>query len=104
MHALQKKAIDEMIRLEFVDIELVKAPCVFVNVPNQMTMLFAIPETLRRVFVLHMLIFFSTLTIGLAAAISGSSSPASLPQAARGCPCRVAAGRPPSSPICLAVA
>jgi hypothetical protein len=33
-----------------------------------------------------------------------SSSPASLPQAARGCPRRAAARRPPSSPLCLAVA
>ena len=44
-----------MIRLGFAGTELVKAACVFVNVPTQMTMLFALLETLRRVFILPML-------------------------------------------------
>ncbi|WVZ96413.1 hypothetical protein U9M48_042051 [Paspalum notatum var. saurae] len=55
MQALQKKSIDECTRLGFSGSELLKAAAVFVKVPNQMTMLFALPESLRREFVLHMI-------------------------------------------------
>jgi hypothetical protein len=55
MQALQQKSITELTRLGFTSTELVKAASVFVNVPNQMTMLFALPETLRRGFILNML-------------------------------------------------
>ncbi|ONM01410.1 putative ribose-5-phosphate isomerase 2, partial [Zea mays] len=55
MQVLQQKSITELTRLGFTSTELVKAASVFVNVPNQMTMLFALPETLRRGFILNML-------------------------------------------------
>jgi hypothetical protein len=55
MQAQQQKSISELTRLGFTGTELVKAAGVFVNVPNQMTMLFALPETLRREFILHMI-------------------------------------------------
>jgi hypothetical protein len=55
MQTLQQKSIAELPRLGFTGTELVKAAGVFVNVPNQMTMLLALPETLRREFILHML-------------------------------------------------
>jgi hypothetical protein len=55
MQALQEKSITELSRLGFSGTELVKAASVFVNIPNQMTMLFALPENLRREFILDML-------------------------------------------------
>ncbi|WVZ76904.1 hypothetical protein U9M48_024823 [Paspalum notatum var. saurae] len=55
MQALQKKSIDELTRLGFSGSELLKAAAVFVKVPNQMTMLFALPESLRREFILQMI-------------------------------------------------
>jgi hypothetical protein len=42
MQALQQKYIAELTRLEFTDTELVKAASVFVNVPNKITLLFAL--------------------------------------------------------------
>ncbi|WVZ64388.1 hypothetical protein U9M48_013909 [Paspalum notatum var. saurae] len=53
MQALQKKSINELMRLGFLGSELLKAAAVFVKVPNQMTMLFALPESLRMEFILE---------------------------------------------------
>ncbi|WVZ51445.1 hypothetical protein U9M48_002592 [Paspalum notatum var. saurae] len=50
MQALQKKSIDELTRLGFAGSELLKTAAVFANAPNQMTMIFALPESLRREF------------------------------------------------------
>jgi hypothetical protein len=55
MQELQEKSVVELTRLGFGGSELLKAAAVFVKVPNQMTMLFALPETLRREFILNMI-------------------------------------------------
>jgi hypothetical protein len=52
---LQEKSVVELTRLGFEGSELLKAAAVFVKVPNQMTMLFALPETLRREFIQNMI-------------------------------------------------
>jgi hypothetical protein len=54
MQALQQKSITKLTRLGFTGIDLVKAPGVFVHVPNQMTMPFALRVTLRMEFILNM--------------------------------------------------
>ena len=56
MQVLQKKSIDELTRLGFTGTELIKAASAFVKAPSQMTMLFALLETLRREFILSMFI------------------------------------------------
>jgi len=56
MQVLQKKSIDELTRLGFTVTELIKAASAFVKAPSQMTMLFALLETLRREFILSMFI------------------------------------------------
>jgi hypothetical protein len=55
MQELQEKSVVDLTRLGFRGSELLKAVDVFVKVPNHMTMLFAIPETLRREFILNMI-------------------------------------------------
>ncbi|WVZ81722.1 LOW QUALITY PROTEIN: hypothetical protein U9M48_029066 [Paspalum notatum var. saurae] len=55
MQALQNKSIDELTRLRFSGSELLKTAVVFVKVPNQMTMLFALLESLMREFILQMI-------------------------------------------------
>ncbi|AQK70536.1 hypothetical protein ZEAMMB73_Zm00001d016357 [Zea mays] len=56
MQELQEKSVVELTRLGFGGSELLKAAAVFVKVPNQMTMLFALLETLRREFILNMIV------------------------------------------------
>ncbi|CAN6290502.1 unnamed protein product [Urochloa humidicola] len=55
MQLLQENSITELARLGFTGSEVLKAAAVFVKVPNQMSMLFAIPENLRREFIQNML-------------------------------------------------
>jgi hypothetical protein len=55
MQMLQEKSIAELTRLGFTGNELLKAATVFMKIPNQMTMLFALPENLRREFIQNML-------------------------------------------------
>ena len=54
MQTLQEKSITKLSTFGFTGTELVKATSVLVNVPNQMTMLFALPKTLRREFIWNM--------------------------------------------------
>ncbi|ONM18755.1 hypothetical protein ZEAMMB73_Zm00001d004343 [Zea mays] len=55
MQELQEKSVVELTRLGFGGSELLKAATIFVKVHNQMTMLFTLPETLRREFILNMI-------------------------------------------------
>ncbi|AQL04042.1 hypothetical protein ZEAMMB73_Zm00001d046284 [Zea mays] len=55
MQELQEKSVVELTRLGFGGSELLKVVAVFVKVPNQMTILFTLPETLRREFILNMI-------------------------------------------------
>jgi hypothetical protein len=55
MQELQEKSVVELTRLGFGGSELLKVVVVFVKVPNQMTILFTLPETLRREFILNMI-------------------------------------------------
>ncbi|KAL5665404.1 hypothetical protein ACJX0J_025512, partial [Zea mays] len=52
---LREKAINEVRRLEFTGSEVIKAAVVFVRMPDQMGMLFALPEPLRREYIVDML-------------------------------------------------
>ncbi|PWZ39709.1 hypothetical protein Zm00014a_012638 [Zea mays] len=52
---LREKAINEVRRLEFTGSEVIKAAAVFVRMPDQMGMLFALPEPLRREYIVDML-------------------------------------------------
>jgi hypothetical protein len=52
---LQEKSVSELTRLGFTGSELLKATSVFVKIPNQMTMPFALPKNLRREFIQNML-------------------------------------------------
>jgi hypothetical protein len=52
---LREKAINEVRRLEFTGSEVIKAAAVFVRMPDQMGMLFALPEPLRREHIVDML-------------------------------------------------
>uniref|UniRef100_K4A140 MLLE-like domain-containing protein n=1 Tax=Setaria italica TaxID=4555 RepID=K4A140_SETIT len=52
---LREKAITEMRKLGFTGSEQVKAANVFVRIPDQMSMLLTLDETLRREFILNML-------------------------------------------------
>ncbi|PWZ56395.1 hypothetical protein Zm00014a_009944 [Zea mays] len=52
---LREKAINEVRRLEFTGSEVIKAAGVFVRMPDQMGMLFALPEPLRRKYIVDML-------------------------------------------------
>jgi len=52
---LREKAINEIRRLEFTGSEVIKAAGVFVRMPDQMGMLFALPEPLRREYIVDML-------------------------------------------------
>jgi hypothetical protein len=52
---LREKAINEVLRLEFTGFEVIQAVVVFVRMPDQMGMLFALPEPLRREYVVDML-------------------------------------------------
>ncbi|KAL6659206.1 hypothetical protein ACP70R_003246 [Stipagrostis hirtigluma subsp. patula] len=55
LQKLQKKSIDELKKLGFTGTEVVDAASILVTAPNQMTMLFALPEALRREYILKML-------------------------------------------------
>ncbi|PWZ08296.1 hypothetical protein Zm00014a_034885 [Zea mays] len=52
---LREKAINEVRRLEFTGSEVIKAAGVFVRMPDQMGMLFALPEPLRREYIVDVL-------------------------------------------------
>ena len=52
---IEHKSIEELRKLGFTGTEVIKAASVFIRVPNQMSMLFAIPKSLRREFILNML-------------------------------------------------
>ena len=52
---LREKAINEVRRLEFTGSEVIQAAAVFVRMPDQMGMLFALPEPLRREYIVDML-------------------------------------------------
>jgi hypothetical protein len=52
---LREKAINEVRRLEFIGSEVIQAAAVFVRMPDQMGMLFALPEPLRREYIVDML-------------------------------------------------
>jgi hypothetical protein len=52
---LREKAINEVRRLEFTGSEIIKAAIVFVRMPDQMGMLFALPKPLRREYIVDML-------------------------------------------------
>jgi hypothetical protein len=47
--------VNEVRRLEFTGAEVIEAALVFVNMPDQMGMLFALPEPLRREYIVNML-------------------------------------------------
>ena len=51
----KEKAISELARLSFIGNEIVEAATVFAKAPNQMNMMLALPENLRREYVLKML-------------------------------------------------
>jgi hypothetical protein len=52
---LREKVINEVRRLEFTGSEVIQAAVVFVRMLNQMRMLFALPEPLRREYIVDML-------------------------------------------------
>ncbi|TVU11187.1 hypothetical protein EJB05_44756, partial [Eragrostis curvula] len=52
---LREKAVNELRRLEFTGGELIQAASVFVKMPDQMGMLFALPEALRMEYIVNML-------------------------------------------------
>jgi hypothetical protein len=52
---LREKAINEVRRLEFIGSEVIQAAAVFVRMPDQTGMLFALPEPLRREYIVDML-------------------------------------------------
>jgi hypothetical protein len=52
---LREKAINEVRRLEFTGSKVIQAAAVFVRMPDQMGMLFALPEPLRREYIIDML-------------------------------------------------
>ena len=51
----KEKAISELARLSFTGSEIVEAATVFAKAPHQMNMMLALPENLRREYVLKML-------------------------------------------------
>jgi hypothetical protein len=52
---LREKAINEVRRLEFTGSKVIQAAAVFVRMPDQMGMLFALPEPLGREYIIDML-------------------------------------------------
>jgi hypothetical protein len=52
---LREKSINEVRRLEFTGSEVIQVAVVFVRMPDQMGMLFALPESLRREYIVDML-------------------------------------------------
>ncbi|KAK3139684.1 hypothetical protein QOZ80_5AG0387870 [Eleusine coracana subsp. coracana] len=52
---LREQAINEVRRLEFTGAEVIEAALVFVKMPEQMGMLFVLPEPLRREYIVNML-------------------------------------------------
>ncbi|KAK3152368.1 hypothetical protein QOZ80_2BG0157980 [Eleusine coracana subsp. coracana] len=52
---LRERAVNEVRRLEFTGAEVIQAALVFVKMPEQMGMLFALPEPLRRKYIVNML-------------------------------------------------
>jgi hypothetical protein len=55
MQKLREQAVNEVRRLEFTGSEVIEAGLVFVKIPDQMGMLFALPEPLRREYIVNML-------------------------------------------------
>lgn len=52
---LRERAVNEVRRLEFTGAEVIEAALVFVNMPDQLGMLFVLPEPLRREYIVNML-------------------------------------------------
>jgi hypothetical protein len=52
---LREKAINEVQRFEFTGSEVIQAAAVFVRMPDQMRMLFALPEPLKREYIIDVL-------------------------------------------------
>ncbi|KAK3134659.1 hypothetical protein QOZ80_5BG0409110 [Eleusine coracana subsp. coracana] len=52
---LREQAVNEVRRLEFTGGEVIQAALVFARMPDQMGMLFALPEPLRREYIVNML-------------------------------------------------
>ncbi|KAK3147171.1 hypothetical protein QOZ80_3BG0278970 [Eleusine coracana subsp. coracana] len=52
---LRERAINEVRRLEFTCAEVIEVALVFVKMPEQMGMLFTLPESLRREYIVNML-------------------------------------------------
>jgi hypothetical protein len=55
MQKLREQAVNEFRRLEFIGYEVIEVALVFVKMPDQMRMLFALPEPLRREYIVNML-------------------------------------------------
>jgi hypothetical protein len=52
---LREKAINEVQRFEFTSSEVIQAAAVFVRMPDQMGMLFVLPEPLKREYIIDVL-------------------------------------------------
>jgi hypothetical protein len=52
---LREKAINEVQRFEFTGSEVIQAAAMFVRMPDQMGMLFALPEPLKREYIIDVL-------------------------------------------------
>jgi hypothetical protein len=52
---LREKAINEVQRFEFTGSEVIQVAAVFVRMPDQMGMLFALPEPLKREYIIDVL-------------------------------------------------
>jgi hypothetical protein len=55
MQNLRDRAVNEVQRLEFTGSEVIEAALVFVKMSDQMGILFALPEPLRREYIVNML-------------------------------------------------
>jgi hypothetical protein len=55
MQKLRERVVNEIRRLEFTGSEVIEAALVFVKMPDQMVMLFALSEPLRREYIVNML-------------------------------------------------
>jgi hypothetical protein len=55
MQKLRERVVNEVRRLEFTGSEVIEAALVFVKMPDQMVMLFALSEPLRREYIVNML-------------------------------------------------
>ncbi|RLN07132.1 uncharacterized protein C2845_PM11G03250 [Panicum miliaceum] len=52
---LREKAVNEVRRLKFTGAEVIQAALIFAKMPDQMGMMFALPEPLRREYIVNML-------------------------------------------------